>query len=107
MCTILFHLPPIQAYRKGLYGKYYRWIVFGWYDSEWWRETDLVDTFDCSIDEMDAVIEGSIAIQQYPINEAVNKPVIGNIVSTFILAYWIMNIFYIIYVNLHKNTCGL
>ena len=56
---------------------------------------------------MDAIIEGSIAIQQYPINEAVNKPVIGNLVSTFIQVYWIINIFYIMHVNLHRSPCGL
>ena len=56
-------------------------MVFGSYDVAWWRENDTMSSHQCSPDEMDQVIKGSLAIEQYPINSNRDKAVVGNIVS--------------------------
>jgi gamma-aminobutyric acid type B receptor len=59
-----------------LYGPYFTWIFFGWYDSHWWAENDT--NINCTAEEMTIFVNNSLTIQQYPINEMTDKVVIGN-----------------------------
>ena len=42
----------------------YAWLLYGWYSEEWWRS---VDDISCSEDELVAVLERALVVQQYPI----------------------------------------
>lgn len=68
----------MQAYLRGLYGPNYLWIVLGWYDEQWWEEEG---DFSCTPSQLYEVIEGSIAVQHYPIINDTDKKVVGDIVS--------------------------
>ncbi|XP_077984602.1 gamma-aminobutyric acid type B receptor subunit 1-like [Glandiceps talaboti] len=49
-----------QAYKAGIYGSKYVWIIVGWYRPYWWLSEN--DT-DCSLDELEEAVEGYIAVE--------------------------------------------
>ncbi|XP_070553587.1 gamma-aminobutyric acid type B receptor subunit 1-like isoform X2 [Ptychodera flava] len=57
-----------QAYKHGLYGSKYVWILVGWYRQDWLLAEN--DT-DCSVDELSEATEGYIAV------ESLNKDLNG------------------------------
>ena len=57
------------------------WIVFGWYDDEWWLMSDDANPFGCTGEQLYEVLDGSLALQHYPINEQVDQVVVGDLVS--------------------------
>nr|XP_006811622.1 PREDICTED: gamma-aminobutyric acid type B receptor subunit 2-like [Saccoglossus kowalevskii] len=49
-----------EAYKHGIYGPKYVWIILGIFGPEWWiRDADLLD---CTTDEMNAAVRGYFAI---------------------------------------------
>ena len=70
-----------QAYHNGFYGDYYQWIVYGWYNDKWWLMSDDANPVDCTGTQLYEVLSGSLALQHYPINEQVDKIVVGDLVS--------------------------
>ncbi len=68
----------MQAYHEGLYGDNYLWMVFGWYDNNWWEEAGQ---FNCTSEQLYTVVKGSLAVQHYPVIDDTSRKVIGNIVS--------------------------
>ena len=48
-----------EAYKTGMTGTKYVWIMVGWYDDGWWRTRDPAVT--CTIEEMDRAAEGYVA----------------------------------------------
>ncbi|XP_038057134.1 gamma-aminobutyric acid type B receptor subunit 2-like [Patiria miniata] len=48
-----------EAYRSGLYGPKYVWMIFGHYEPNWWLEGDL---YGCTKEEMSAAVEGAISV---------------------------------------------
>ncbi len=50
----------------------------------WWRKNDEIVSRNCSIEDLDAVIEGAVSIQQLPVTQNVNEPVIGDMVRTML-----------------------
>jgi hypothetical protein len=49
----------IQAYKKGLYGPKYQWIILGGYPARWWEHPDT--THDCDASELNETLHGYIA----------------------------------------------
>ena len=56
----------------------YAWILYGWYSEEWWRSSDDVN---CSEDELAAVLERALVVQQYPIADT-SDGAVGGLVRT-------------------------
>ncbi|XP_072039548.1 gamma-aminobutyric acid type B receptor subunit 2-like [Amphiura filiformis] len=49
------------AYKEGLYGRKYVWILPGWFPQKWWHADN--DKVNCSITELDKVVEGYLAAE--------------------------------------------
>ncbi|XP_011405199.1 PREDICTED: gamma-aminobutyric acid type B receptor subunit 1-like [Amphimedon queenslandica] len=72
-----------EAYKRRLTDRRkYAWILYGWYSNQWWTipstETPN-DPFACTSDQLYSVLNGALAVQQYPINTNVTKRVIGDL----------------------------
>lgn len=50
-----------QAYRTGLYGARYAWLIPGWYGKDWWKKNLSEESLACTVDEMDEAVKGYIA----------------------------------------------
>ena len=50
----------------------------------WWRKNDEIVSRNCSIEDLDTVIEGALSIQQLPVTQNVDEPVIGDMVRTML-----------------------
>ncbi|XP_033631428.1 gamma-aminobutyric acid type B receptor subunit 2-like [Asterias rubens] len=48
-----------EAYRAGLYGPKYVWMIFGHYHANWWLSGDLNG---CTPEEMSAAVEGAVSV---------------------------------------------
>ena len=57
----------------------YAWILYGWYSEEWWRSPDAA--VNCSEDELAAVLERALVVQQYPITDNTSHVAVGGVVS--------------------------
>ncbi|KAJ8044803.1 Gamma-aminobutyric acid type B receptor subunit 1 [Holothuria leucospilota] len=49
-----------EAYKQGLYGEGYVWLVVGWYNADWHLQDNGI--LDCSLEEMKEVVESSMYI---------------------------------------------
>ena len=85
MCIIiicLMSLYYIIAYHKfnntRIMNARYAWILYGWYSEEWWR---LSNDVNCSEDELAAVLERALVVQQYPIADT-SDGAVGGLVRT-------------------------
>jgi len=60
-----------QAYKEGLYGRRYVWLIIGWYPDYWYMEND--PSIDCTPDQLKVALEGHLTteVQQYNLNETV------------------------------------
>ena len=56
----------------------FAWILYGWYSEEWWKTPDAA--VNCSADQLAAVLERALVIQQYPI-AATSDGAIGGLVG--------------------------
>ncbi|XP_070535303.1 gamma-aminobutyric acid type B receptor subunit 1-like [Ptychodera flava] len=52
----------IKAYKLGMYGKNYAWMIPGWWTPDGWRQRD--ETINCTADEMGKVVESAIGTGQ-------------------------------------------
>ncbi|XP_071854123.1 gamma-aminobutyric acid type B receptor subunit 1-like isoform X2 [Apostichopus japonicus] len=59
-----------EAYKQGLYGKGYVWVIIGWFSANWWRDTSDVN---CTIDEMKEAVEGYFSVDGDPRNRSPNR----------------------------------
>ena len=55
-----------QAYKEGLYGSKYVWLIVGWYNEDWWKKRDV----ECEGEQLIEALSTS------------RKPTISNRVST-------------------------
>ena len=62
----------------------------------WWLMSDDASPFDCTGEQLYEVLKGSLAIQQYPINEQVNKVVVGGLVSTHNKSSYLLLLFILV-----------
>ncbi|XP_077867202.1 gamma-aminobutyric acid type B receptor subunit 2-like [Saccoglossus kowalevskii] len=51
-----------EAYRQGMYGATYAWLIPGWYSDDWWKTED--SHINCTLDEMKKVLESVIETVQ-------------------------------------------
>ncbi|CAG2164516.1 unnamed protein product [Oppiella nova] len=58
------HKFEAKAYKEGLYGRRYQWIVSGIYEDKWWQN---VQNLDCNQDELMAALDGYIATDVLPL----------------------------------------
>ena len=58
----MFGCGPRQAYKVGLYGSTYVWIVPGWWGEHWWKKND--PTVDCTPDQIKEAAGHYIAIAE-------------------------------------------
>ncbi|XP_054162297.1 gamma-aminobutyric acid type B receptor subunit 2-like [Oppia nitens] len=56
-----------QAYRDGLYGRRYQWIVSGLYEDKWWQN---VHHLDCSEKELMTALDGYISTDVLPLTSS-------------------------------------
>ena len=59
----------------------YAWIFLGAYSEDWWR-AELGSDIRCTSEQMLAVVNRSLVVQQFPIIEDTDEKAIGNLVST-------------------------
>lgn len=58
-----------EAFKQGMYGKRYVWIIIGWYDDKWW-EADLdKEHITCDAREMGMAVDGYLATDHMRLNE--------------------------------------
>ncbi|XP_072046213.1 gamma-aminobutyric acid type B receptor subunit 2-like [Amphiura filiformis] len=74
-----------QAYKEGMYGAKYVWIVNGWYGYEWWRQDD--PSHDCTNSQMDTVVAGSFSMDALPVSLAAHPGVSGRTTNQFLEEY--------------------
>ena len=64
----LHQISIFQAYHRGHWYPLYTWILYGWYDSGWWRRahTGGPESRNCSDEEIASVLGNSFAFHVYP-----------------------------------------
>ena len=57
-----------QAYHRGHRYPFYTWILYGWYDSGWWKTPHSIGTGseNCTDEQVSSVLEYSFALRVYP-----------------------------------------
>ncbi|XP_072176481.1 gamma-aminobutyric acid type B receptor subunit 1-like [Diadema setosum] len=66
-----------EAYRQGLYGPKYVWILMGWYHANWWGvETEQFlengENF-CTVAQVDEAVEGYLSMRGFEIQQDLSK----------------------------------
>lgn len=64
-----------QAYKDGLYGRRYQWIISGLYEQKWWELSE--PSSDCNKEELLAALDGYIATDVLPLSSAQTITVSG------------------------------
>ncbi|XP_006816506.2 gamma-aminobutyric acid type B receptor subunit 2-like [Saccoglossus kowalevskii] len=62
-----------SAYKYGLIGDKYQWIMPGWYYPNWWRSSDVQGLTDCTPEQLDLAVEGHLGIEVYPVTTDLEK----------------------------------
>ena len=57
----------------------YAWLLYGWYSVEWWRTSNVA--VNCSEDQLAAVLERALVVQQYPIGDNLSHAAVGGLVG--------------------------
>jgi gamma-aminobutyric acid type B receptor len=57
-----------EAYHRGHRYPFYTWILYGWYDSGWWKRSHSIGTGseNCTDEQIAGVLEYSFALRVYP-----------------------------------------
>ncbi|XP_047485840.1 gamma-aminobutyric acid type B receptor subunit 2-like [Penaeus chinensis] len=93
-----------EAYRKGMYGKNYQWIITGMYREKWWDlrgngdgdEDDSLDFEDeppesggsgCSVEDIMTALEGCIMTDLLPLATSRTKTVSGKNITQYEASY--------------------
>ncbi|XP_068205833.1 gamma-aminobutyric acid type B receptor subunit 2 isoform X7 [Palaemon carinicauda] len=93
-----------EAFRKGMYGANYQWIISGMYREEWWTlrgnsdddDDSIIDLKDepeesggggCAVEDIMAALEGCIMTDLLPLSTAQVKTVSGKNISEYRKAY--------------------
>ena len=66
-----------QAYKEGLYGSKYVWLIVGWYNEDWWNKRDV----ECEGEQLIEAADNMIETLPLPLSTS-RKPTISNRVST-------------------------
>ncbi|XP_077992220.1 gamma-aminobutyric acid type B receptor subunit 2-like [Glandiceps talaboti] len=57
------------AYKQGMYGPRYVYIMPGWYHKKWWKETPT----NCTVDQMDIITKGYIGVDALPVTDHLER----------------------------------
>ncbi len=76
---------PIKAYKLGMHGPKYVWILVGWYSEDWWMEAR--NFTDCSPQNILTAAEGYIATGIVYINPRNDVALSGVTPMTFLAEY--------------------
>ena len=69
----------MQAYRQGLYGKKYVWLIIGWYPDKWYTKHD--SSIDCTPEQLEKALEGHLTTEVVQYNLDLRKRTQTGIVS--------------------------
>ncbi|XP_031551281.1 gamma-aminobutyric acid type B receptor subunit 2-like [Actinia tenebrosa] len=58
-----------EAYKQGLYGERYVWIIIGWYPEQWWQRRLKEEGIACIVDEMKQAVNGYLSTDYVKLNE--------------------------------------
>ncbi|XP_033643371.1 gamma-aminobutyric acid type B receptor subunit 2-like [Asterias rubens] len=67
-----------EAYRRGMYGDKYVWILLGWYSpARWWeqevRKLKEKNADTCEVEQIEKVVEGSLSIRGFEIQQNMSQ----------------------------------
>lgn len=57
----LLYLLHVQAFKLGMYGEGYMWLIPGWYNKDWYKE-EPDSGIDCTVGEISLFIESTMYI---------------------------------------------
>ena len=77
-----FH-PLLQFYHLGITHPNYVFITHGWYQTRWWSQEVASSNITCSDDEMMDMLQGVIAVQQFPVAKNSSFPTASGLVWHF------------------------
>ena len=73
----------LQAYRSGLYGARYAWLIPGWYNKDWWKLRSEEESLACTETEMNDAVQGYIACDSVRISPDNIVTVSGQVIILF------------------------
>ncbi|XP_070534990.1 gamma-aminobutyric acid type B receptor subunit 2-like [Ptychodera flava] len=74
-----------HAYKEGMYGAKYVWIITGWYSSDWWRKQD--GSHDCTLADMEEAVRGYFTTDALPLSLSSIPGVSNRTTSQFLEEY--------------------
>ena len=87
-----FFLPFSKAFKEGMYGEHYVWILLDWYDNkQWWLIND--NQVDCTPEQMDKAVKGYFSIESARIVSS-NAPTLSGLVSHYVGKTMVISHFY-------------
>ena len=85
-CSISFqHFQFIQAYKNGLYGRKYQWLIVGLYGEKWWQVKD--SSVDCTEEQLLTALDGYIMTDVLPLSSSKEKTETGIVIIFFFLTF--------------------
>ena len=57
-----------QAYKRGMFGPKYQWIILGGYSDDWWTTEDT--TLPCSVAQLNITLHGYLATDILPLSSS-------------------------------------
>ncbi|XP_033640526.1 gamma-aminobutyric acid type B receptor subunit 1-like isoform X2 [Asterias rubens] len=77
-----------QAYKEGMYGEKYVWIITGWYSYQWWLLKDSEgNVHDCTPDQMSEAVNGYFTTDALPLSLAEEPGIAGINTQQFLAEY--------------------
>uniref|UniRef100_A0A915Q272 Gamma-aminobutyric acid type B receptor subunit 2 n=1 Tax=Setaria digitata TaxID=48799 RepID=A0A915Q272_9BILA len=64
-----------EAYKNGIYGENYAWILPGYHKNDWWRNVSEVS---CTVEQLAIVIEGHFAVEFSPYSQRLARLTVAN-----------------------------
>ncbi|XP_022083422.1 gamma-aminobutyric acid type B receptor subunit 1-like isoform X2 [Acanthaster planci] len=76
-----------KAYKEGMCGKKYVWIITGWYSHQWWLGEHEDSKHDCTKEEMSEAVRGYFTTDALPLSLANAPGVAGITTAQFLEEY--------------------
>lgn len=81
MVLLSIILSVLQAYKQGMFGEHYMWLLLDWYDNKkWWLVKD--NEVDCTEEQMRKTVDGYFSIESARIVSN-NQPTVSGKVSPY------------------------
>lgn len=73
MLIKLLFFSNVQAFKEGIYGRRYQWIITGIYEDNWWQLTDdESEMLGCNEEQLLTAIDGCISTDVLPLSKNTN-----------------------------------